>query len=687
MTYELPRSHSFDRHALRNAVLLGITAVSAALMLATFLAPDIALAQDAANDGKEIYGWFFYQILTLFAWVTGLAGIVLNAAAYYTVVNMGNFVNGLTAITSAWTVLRDVGNIVLIFGFVAIGIATILDVESYSAKKMLVKLLIVAVTLNFSMFVTRAIIDVGNIVATQFYKELNGGTLTEPTLAIGDEGISNAIMGALKLTSVYNGGKGSDVSQNLKENRWTVFVLGMFLFAIATFVLFSIAFMLIGRFVILVFLMIISQLGFVGLVVPRFDRQAKEWWSKLIDQTIFAPAVMLLLLIAIKIMNDDNFFARAGGKSDWGAIMTGQPDAYQTLAGLALSFLIAMGLLMASLLIAKQLSAFGASTSTKLAGRLAFGTFAFAGRRTAGFASQRVADKIRRSSWGRGEFGRMVAKPFDYGGRASFDARGAAPFKSATKMLGVDAGKAHEGGIHKIEEEQVKKRVAYGKSLKATAEERERAEQNAREQNQERENWRNRRPLLQRTIDDRERDARAGAGTRAEELRQQRERTEAARRTAAANPADAALQQARTNEETALDSLTRIHNQQAAAERNATEQAHQQMQREKEASDAYIQARTENIQTLRTAPITRYVHSLERTSTASALWPGYDALHVNHEAAEALTKERDKTETQKMIDKLDEAMGRVGGGHSAPPTTPAPRPAPPAGGGGGGATH
>src|SRR3989344_6958018 len=266
MRHGLSRTGFFGTRTFGHVLPLIIMVAVTALLLIALFAPDIASAEDATTKGKEIYGWFFYQILTLFAWVTGLAGIVLNAAAYYTVVNMGNFVNGLSAITAAWTVLRDVGNIVLIFGFVAIGIATILDVESYSAKKMLVKLLIVAVTLNFSMFVTRAIIDVGNVVATQFYKELNGGTLTEPTLAIGDEGISNAIMGARKLTSVYNGGKGSDVSQNLKENRWTVFVLGMFLFAIATFVLFSIAFMLIGRFVILVFLMIISPLGFVGLV-------------------------------------------------------------------------------------------------------------------------------------------------------------------------------------------------------------------------------------------------------------------------------------------------------------------------------------------------------------------------------------------------------------------------------------
>ena len=60
------------------------------LLAALILVPDVAFAAEP----REIYGPVFLFILNIFAWITGVAGTVLNATAYYTVVNMGNFVNG-----------------------------------------------------------------------------------------------------------------------------------------------------------------------------------------------------------------------------------------------------------------------------------------------------------------------------------------------------------------------------------------------------------------------------------------------------------------------------------------------------------------------------------------------------------------------------------------------------------------
>ena len=56
-------------------------------------------------------------------------------AVYYTVVNMGNWVHGLTAIGTTWRILRDIGNIILIFGFMMAGIATIINYDLYGWSK------------------------------------------------------------------------------------------------------------------------------------------------------------------------------------------------------------------------------------------------------------------------------------------------------------------------------------------------------------------------------------------------------------------------------------------------------------------------------------------------------------------------------------------------------------------------
>ena len=149
-------------------------------------------------------------IMSLFAWLLGVAALTLNYAVLYTVVTMGDYVNNLSAVGVTWRILRDLGNIIIIFGFLAIGITTILNVNWYGGKmKMLPMLLVSAVFLNFSLFITEAVIDTGNLFATQFYTQINGGVsptrealsgVTVGTFgsgSIGNEAISNAIMGQL----------------------------------------------------------------------------------------------------------------------------------------------------------------------------------------------------------------------------------------------------------------------------------------------------------------------------------------------------------------------------------------------------------------------------------------------------------------------------------------------------------
>src|SRR3989344_7592286 len=147
-------------------------------------------------------------IAQLFAWLLGVAAITLDNTVYYTVVNMGTYVSNLSAVGVTWRILRDIGNIALIFGFLAIGISIILNTERMGyGKKMLPTLIVVAVFLNFSLFISEAVIDTGNIFATQFYTQINGGdpagvTSIGPS-SINREGISNAIMTNLGLQTVY----------------------------------------------------------------------------------------------------------------------------------------------------------------------------------------------------------------------------------------------------------------------------------------------------------------------------------------------------------------------------------------------------------------------------------------------------------------------------------------------------
>lgn len=420
------------------------------------------------------FNWIMSKIASLFAWLVGAAALALNYAMYYTVVNMGGYIKSLTAIETVWKILRDIGNIMLIFGFLAIGISIIIDSSWYGGgQKLLPKLLIVAVFANFSLFATEAVIDVGNLFATQIYKQINEGKIPNPEIdmvgfkdIIQNKGVAGVLMNRLGLPSIYGAAKGvgADGTTLFAGNTpWYMGFMSIILFIVVAFVMFALALILISRFVVLILLIMVSPVGVVGLVVPGLQGWANKWWDTLFHQTITAPILLLMLYIALSVIVDPKFLGFGTGSTPaWSGI---KESNFIGFAGILLSYLIAMGLLLAVVYFAKSLSAVGAGWATKTAGKLSFGATAFAGRRTVGRLSNYTARKIRSSSLGRSETGRLLAGVADRGAKASFDVRGTSALKNLPGG-GISAGEAQKGGYKGTEDKAIKAREDYAKSLK-----------------------------------------------------------------------------------------------------------------------------------------------------------------------------------------------------------------------------
>src|SRR6185295_16687965 len=109
-------------------------------------------------------------------------GFLFNFVVDQLVVNMGHFITSESSsgIQTAWKIVRDLTNIGIIGGLIATAISTILQIEKYNANKLLARLIIAALLVNFSYFFTGAIIDSSNYLATQFYTNLICGN-TDPT--------------------------------------------------------------------------------------------------------------------------------------------------------------------------------------------------------------------------------------------------------------------------------------------------------------------------------------------------------------------------------------------------------------------------------------------------------------------------------------------------------------------------
>ena len=431
---------------------------------------------DLKQKTDDAYDTIMMKIMSLFAWLVGVAAMTLDYAVYYTVVVMGSYIKGISAIGLTWQVLRDIGNIMIIFGFLAIGISIILNTERLGyGKKLLPSLLLAAVFLNFSLFFAEAIIDTGNLFATQFYQQINGGVLPQTlpgssvlanpdgsgALTPGTEAISNKLMSQLGLQAIYGNASDPTKAQELLKagSPWYVGFLGILLFIITAFVMFSLAFILIARFVMLIFLIILAPIGFAGLAVPKLSSMAHKWWSQLFEQTITAPVLLLMLYIALRVITDVKFLSGLGVIDASAATGVIGGTNLPGFAGWILSFLVAMGLLIAVTITAKSMSAFGAGVAMKGAGALSFGATAFGMRATVGAGSHYFAQKVRSSKFGATKTGRLFAGGLDKGAKGSFDIRG-------VKQAGfLGAGDAQKGGYEAREKASIEAHEKYAKTL------------------------------------------------------------------------------------------------------------------------------------------------------------------------------------------------------------------------------
>lgn len=342
-----------------------------------------------------IFGWLGNIALTIFGVLLWIASVMLNQTVFYTVINMADLVKSIGTIGTTWEILRNLANIILIFTFLAIGIGTILRIEGYGIKRLLPRLIIVALLINFSLFFTQVIIDTSNILALAAYKQMElpscSGTATAAFEAdCSDGGISEKILQSLRLSTTYdpkNPTSGalaglSEFDSNKSFTTGLAAIGGSIFVLIAAFVFFAAAILLIIRFAVLIFLMILSPIAFAFMILPKTQGYAKEWWSALFNQAFFAPIFFILLWISFKILETST---TSGSEQHLNFAQAIQGD--QSAAGVFVSYGIVIAFLIFALIAAKKLSAHGSGTVIKWGHSLRNRAQGVVGRNTVGRAA------------------------------------------------------------------------------------------------------------------------------------------------------------------------------------------------------------------------------------------------------------------------------------------------------------
>jgi hypothetical protein len=414
-------------------------------------------------------------LLKFTAFLSALGGIFLNSIVYYTVLQMAENFTKFPAVDEAWGVIRDIANMGFIFVLLYAAIQMILGMGK-GTKQLIVNMIVAAILVNFSLFFTKAIIDIANLLALFFYELIAPGAAGNPNFM--QVGISNAFVEPMGIQTLWK--MSGDFG-----NFAVMGIMGSIVQIIAAFIFFAIAIMFLVRYVVLIFVLILSPIMFLSMVLPGLNSYAKQWWNALLGQSFFAPVYFLLAWVTIFMINrlvNGMLAAR-----DWSLIQSGIQTANgmdsinysQGLAQTLISFAVIIAFMIASLIIAKSWAdrAGGGVTSlTKwamgAAGSATMGVAGFAGRRTLGRAGQALAEnEALKSGAARsgmvGAMARLGLAASRKTASSTFDARGSAIYEKLGDQTGVSFGKASgKGGFESTMKDRVEKEKKFAESLK-----------------------------------------------------------------------------------------------------------------------------------------------------------------------------------------------------------------------------
>ncbi len=299
--------------------------------------------------------------------VGGLAGLIIYAlgglslvvlAVLKEVAGYNTFINS-QAVIIGWVVMRDIANMFFILVLLLIAFATILRVESYNYKRLLPKVLLLAILVNFSRSLCGIAIDLSQIVTLTFY---NGFKDTGPGNFINVTGLPNWLDFA----------KAETYTANPSDPPTITGVIGSYFAAIVYAAIMLVVLVIITlvftfRIIMLWLLTILSPMFFILMAFPAGQSYAKQWSSQFAKYLIVGPVITFFVWLSLAVFGTiDASTDFAGTSADKNPATTTtasvQPAVGPANAGTTgqmVRFIIAIGLLVGGLSMTSQLGVAG----------------------------------------------------------------------------------------------------------------------------------------------------------------------------------------------------------------------------------------------------------------------------------------------------------------------------------------
>ncbi|MCX6746077.1 MAG: hypothetical protein NTX00_03615, partial [Candidatus Parcubacteria bacterium] len=316
-------------------------------------------------------------------------------------------------VNEGWVVLRDLVNMFFVLGLLFIAFVTVLKIEKQPWNKMLGRLLIMAILVNFSKTICGLIIDFFQVLMITFvnaYKDITAGNIENAlnmTQWFGQTGVVGSDPGVTGVAGALLG---------LIYTIVTLIVVCIFCVILAI------------RMIALWILIVFSPLAFfawsISGISGKIGEFANLWWTQFFNYCIVGPFIAFFLWLSLVTMVKLNYNEMVKGYTEADRAKNDVTDLGNMRIDNLISILLGIVMLVAGLQMSARFAGAGASLATK----------------GANFIKDQTAGRLERAATSVGRTGMAYATaPVRTAGAVM-----AAPFRAAGAYLGGRAQGAKE---------------------------------------------------------------------------------------------------------------------------------------------------------------------------------------------------------------------------------------------------
>lgn len=263
-------------------------------------------------------------------WMISLiAGLFIGIESWFLeiIININfNLVNS-APVKIGFPIVLGMANLFFVGALIVIAIATILRRAEYGAKKVLWKLVVMAVMVNFGLVICGSLLSISDEATKFFIQSATPGSGNDESIWKFSESIAGAFnppASFLSLDSLaenpdraaedlgFASKAGDALGNMIKPIVGVLSTLGSLTIIVIT--LATLNAMLLWRYIRLGMALILLPLAWAAWIFPTYQEHYKKWWTKFTQWTIFPPVVIFFIWLGLKtsqvMSNTEGEYAR-----------------------------------------------------------------------------------------------------------------------------------------------------------------------------------------------------------------------------------------------------------------------------------------------------------------------------------------------------------------------------------------